>query len=234
MKQTRVDDVPGTGRPLHRALAKAGYRHLGDLDGVPRTVLLNLHGVGKVGLARLEQAMAERGYGLAGGHAVVTSTDRGAPKPAGRNRSSPATAPTEVSPYAFVESLPEARRVVAGRELLSLFADVTGAEPRMWGPSMVGYGELHYQYATGRQGDMMRVGFSPGKARISLYGLHMYGSNADLVDQLGKVRLGKSCIYVNKLADVDVEVLRALIARVWNDPDPKASGVHSSADESAG
>ncbi|MCB0911917.1 MAG: DUF1801 domain-containing protein [Propionibacteriaceae bacterium] len=102
-------------------------------------------------------------------------------------------------------------------ELLDIFRGETGTEPRMWGPSIVGFGHVHYTYATGHAGEMCRVGFSPRKAALTLYGLTLYGSNDDLLAQLGKHRLGKGCLYLNKLEDVDLDVLRQLIRRGWAD-----------------
>lgn len=127
------------------------------------------------------------------------------------------TEPTEVPPRDWIESLPWPRRVTEGRELLALFTAETGTEPVMWGPSIVGYGTAHYRYDSGREGDWMRVGFSPRKAAISLYGLQYYGSNADRIVELGKVRLGAGCVYVNKLADIDLAALRGLVAHAWSE-----------------
>lgn len=210
-----ISDVPGTAAPLHRALAERGWRRLADLDGVPRTTVLTLHGVGKVGLGRLEEAMASHGYALTGGHAVWSATDRGEAK-VGTGTPSPdiVTTMTDADVTAYVDGL-EPRRAEHGHWLLRVFGEVTGTQPRMWGPSMVGYGEMHYQYATGREGDTMRVGFSPRKSAISLYGLSYYGSNADLLARLGTHNLGAGCLYVNKPEDIDENVLRELIARAW-------------------
>ncbi len=208
--------MPGTAAPLHRALAAEGWTTLAHLDGKPRTTVKNLHGVGKVGLARLEEAMAAEGYALADGHAVWSATDRGeAPAGTGVASSDIRTHVTDQDVEDYVEGL-EGRRAGHARWLLGVFGEVTGAAPRMWGPSMIGYGEMHYQYATGREGDTMRVGFSPRKAALSLYGLHWYGSEDELVGRLGKVRVGKGCLWVNKPEDIDESVLRELIARAWN------------------
>lgn len=214
-----ISDVPGLSSPVVRALAAEGWTTLADLDGQPRTTVLNLHGVGKVGLARLEEAMAAEGLALRDGHAVWTRTD-----PGPVTSTTQTTTVTDVDPRDFVESLPWPRRVEEGRELLHLFGEATGAEPRMWGPTMIGYGHMTYQYATGRTGETMRLGFSPRKAAISLYGLEFYGSG-EAVRGLGKVRLGKSCVYVNKLGDIDLDELRAVVRRAWEtDEFPEGSG----------
>ena len=129
------------------------------------------------------------------------------------------TLPSGDSVSEFLHSVEPARRRAQGLQLLDIFRAETGAEPRMWGPSIVGFGHVRYAYATGHSGEMGRVGFSPRKAALSLYGLTLYGSNADLLEKLGKHRPGKGCLYVNKLEDVDLDVLRELIRRGWADTD---------------
>jgi hypothetical protein len=127
------------------------------------------------------------------------------------------TRPTEHSVEGFLDAVEPARRRAQGRELLDLFCEETEVEPRMWGPSMVGFGHLRYTYDTGHSGEMFRVGFSPRKAALTLYGLTSYGTNADLLERLGKHRVGKGCVYVTNLEDVDRDVLRQLIRRGWAD-----------------
>lgn len=92
---------------------------------------------------------------------------------------------------------------------------VTGVPAVMWGPSIVGYGELHYVYESAREGDMPRVGFSPRGASTSLYGLFGHPGADELLAQLGKHRRAVSCLYVNKLAEVDLCVLRELVTLGW-------------------
>ena len=95
----------------------------------------------------------------------------------------PKTRPTDESVLEFLHSVEPASRRAQGLELLDTFCEETGAEPRMWGPSMVGFGHLRYIYPTGHSGEMGRVGFSPRKAALTLYGLTLYGSNEDLLEQ---------------------------------------------------
>lgn len=128
------------------------------------------------------------------------------------------TAPTPVPVAAFLAGVePEARRAEA-RELFKLYAEVTGLPARMWGPSIVGFGSYHYKYASGREGDMCRAGFSPRKDRLTLYLMGGYadpGTGARLAAlraKLGRHKTGKSCLYIGKLADVDLGVLREMIA----------------------
>lgn len=213
---TNIDNVAGLSAPLRRALHQAGFDTLADLNGQARTALLNLHGVGKAGVTSLAEAMAAEGHALAEGHAVRTATDQGDQPLNQAKANEPKTTVTQVVPAEWIRSLPWPRRVEQGLQLLTIFEDVTGTPGRMWGPSIVGFGEMHYQYATGRQGRWMRVGFSPRKAALTLYGLQFHGSQKDVIAELGKVRLGAGCVYVNKLEDVDLGVLRRLIERAWN------------------
>ncbi|MDE8667826.1 DUF1801 domain-containing protein [Pseudarthrobacter sp. H3Y2-7] len=98
-----------------------------------------------------------------------------------------------------------------GLRLLEMMQDITGQEPQMWGPTIVGFGQYHYTYATGREGDAAAVGFSPRKASLSLYGLTSAPEAAALLARLGKYRTGAGCLYVNKLDDINEAVLAELI-----------------------
>lgn len=125
------------------------------------------------------------------------------------------TQPTRKSPEEFVSSVEHPTRKRDGETLLSLMEDVTGEEPVMWGSSIVGFGRYHYVYESGREGDWMRIGFSPRKASLSLYGLLSAPESDELLERLGKHKTGKGCLYINKLDDVDMDVLRELIAAAW-------------------
>ncbi len=103
--------------------------------------------------------------------------------------------------------------------LLDLFQRVTGYQPTMWGPSIIGYGRYHYRYQSGREGDFLATGFSPRKANLSIYIMPGYQDYAEILGRLGKHKLGKSCLYVNKLADIDLEVLAELIRSGLQDLD---------------
>lgn len=106
---------------------------------------------------------------------------------------------------------PERRRKDAER-LLQIFEEVTGFEGKMWGPSIVGFGRYHYKYDSGREGDSLATGFSPRKANLSVYILPGYTDFGAILDRLGKHKIGKSCLYLNKLDDVDESVLKELIS----------------------
>lgn len=101
--------------------------------------------------------------------------------------------------------------------LLDMFTEITKEEPKMWGGSIIGFGQYHYKYASGQEGDWMRVGFSPRKANLTLYVL-CYGkeNKQELLDNLGKHKLGKGCLYINKLADVDINIVKELIANAFH------------------
>ncbi|GAA1784915.1 hypothetical protein GCM10009712_35360 [Pseudarthrobacter sulfonivorans] len=98
-----------------------------------------------------------------------------------------------------------------GLRLLEMMKEITGEEPEMWGPTIVGFGQYHYRYGSGREGDAAAVGFSPRKSSLSLYGLTYGPEAAELLARLGKHKTGAGCLYVNKLEDVDEAVLAELI-----------------------
>ncbi len=111
----------------------------------------------------------------------------------------------------FLDAVAPERRRKDALALDHLFREVTGFTPVMWGPSLVGYGAYHYVYASGREGDFLATGFAPRKSALSLYIMPGYQDFGDLLDRLGKHKHGRSCLYINKLADVDLEVLAELI-----------------------
>ena len=131
------------------------------------------------------------------------------------------TRPTGKAVSDFIASIEHDGKREDLRALDAMFRRVTGKEPTMWGPSMIGYGDYHYKYDSGREGDWMRTGFSPQKAKHSLHLMGGYcgdmaaGERDELLGTLGKHKTGKSCLYINKLADVDMDVLEELIRRDW-------------------
>ncbi len=119
---------------------------------------------------------------------------------------------TDASVDAFLKRVPDADRREDCFTLLRLMKQVTKVEPKMWGPSIVGFGCYHYTYASGREGDWPLTGFSPRKQDLTLYlmgGLDGYGP---LLGRLGKHKTGKVCLYIRRLADVDLSVLKSLVA----------------------
>ena len=121
------------------------------------------------------------------------------------------TTETGADVRAFLEAVEHPTRRADGLRLLDLFSDVTGFEARMWGPSIVGFGRYHYIYESGREGDFLATGFSPRKSNLSIYIMPGYADFGDILERLGKHKIGKSCLYVNKLADIDEDVLVDLI-----------------------
>ncbi|WP_377511740.1 DUF1801 domain-containing protein [Octadecabacter sp. R77987] len=118
---------------------------------------------------------------------------------------------TEVSVDDFIAAVDHPVRRADAIALNEMFMRVTGWQPRMWGPTMIGYGQYHYIYDSGREGDCLATGFSPRKANLSVYILPGYGDFGDHLARLGKHKIGKSCLYINKLADVDMGVLEELV-----------------------
>lgn len=137
------------------------------------------------------------------------------------------TTPTDADVHAFLESAATPRRRDEGRRLAEVFREVTGSDPVMWGPSMVGYGSYRYASATNprTRGEWPKTGFSPRKAKLTFYGLTDLPESAALLPQLGTFTQGAGCVYANKLADLDLDVLRRLIAIAWSrgdDPEARA------------
>jgi len=128
------------------------------------------------------------------------------------------TKPTQVSVEDFIAGVEPASKRAEAPVLDALFRKVTGEAPRMWGPSIIGYGQYHYRYESGHEGDMCRAGFSPRKAKHSLYILGCGGEDEEmeaLLARLGKHSRGAGCLYVNKLADIDLAVLEKMVALGW-------------------
>jgi hypothetical protein len=121
------------------------------------------------------------------------------------------TRPNETSVDEFLRSIPDPARREDCCRLLEIMQNATGEEPKIWGGSMVGFGTYHYRYDSGREGDWFLTGFSPRKTNLTLYIMAGFERYADLMDRLGTYRTGKSCLYVNRLVDVDETVLRELI-----------------------
>lgn len=121
------------------------------------------------------------------------------------------TGPTDTDVEVFLAAVQPAVRQEDGRTLLALMREVTGEPAVMWGPTMIGFGHHHYRYDSGREGETFAVGFSPRKARHSLYGLTNAPGSEVLLERLGKHARGAGCVYVTRLRDVDLGVLRELV-----------------------
>ncbi|WP_340588054.1 DUF1801 domain-containing protein [Erythrobacter alti] len=131
------------------------------------------------------------------------------------------TKPTARVVEEFIDTVEHDGKRADAKVLDDLFRRVTGEAPVMWGPTMIGYGTYHYRYDSGREGDFLRTGFSPRKAKHSIYLMGGYcddvtsARNDELLSRLGKFSQGKSCLYINKLADVDLDVLEELVRVNW-------------------
>jgi hypothetical protein len=123
------------------------------------------------------------------------------------------TKPTKLGVTAFIDALTDPARRADAKALVKLMQSVAGEKPKMWGPSIIGFGSCHYRYETGREGDMPVIAFSPRKAATVLYGVTGFSDAAALLAKLGKHTTGKGCLYIKKLADVDQQVLEALVAK---------------------
>ena len=133
------------------------------------------------------------------------------------------TKATEAGVADFIAAVPEARRREEAAVIDAMHRRVTGLDPKMWGPSIIGYGSYDYVYDSGRSGTMCRAGFSPRKAAMTLYLMGHYCDRQPEADallamlaMLGKYKNGKSCLYINKLADVDLQVLEQLVVLSWD------------------
>lgn len=143
------------------------------------------------------------------------TTKKTAKKKTAKKSASAVTVPTGASVAKFISAVENETRRKDAKTLLALMKKVTGDKPVMWGPSIVGFGEYHYKYDSGREGDFMLVGFSPRKANMVLYVLGCLGGDEPLLKKLGKHKHGVSCLYVNKLDDIDLGVLEKLIEKSY-------------------
>ena len=122
------------------------------------------------------------------------------------------TQATRASVKAFLNAIEDSKRKADAKKVAAMMRNATGCRARMWGKDIVGYGQYHYEYASGRKGDWMLVGFSPRKRNLSIYIMPGFEPFAPLLENLGKHKTGRSCLYINSLADVDEAVLEQLIA----------------------
>lgn len=121
------------------------------------------------------------------------------------------TKKTNASVTAFLNKVKNKQRKEDCFVVLEMMKEITGDEPKMWGPSIVGFGTYHYVYASGREGDWMITGFSPRAQSLTLYIMSGFNKHDELMSKLGKYKTGKSCLYISKLEDVDTAILKQLI-----------------------
>ncbi|MBT8089037.1 MAG: DUF1801 domain-containing protein [Gammaproteobacteria bacterium] len=121
------------------------------------------------------------------------------------------TKPTKASVTAFIKGIEDEQMRRDARKVATMMREATGSRARMWGANIVGFGEYHYKYASGREGDFMIAGFSPRKQALTLYVIPGFKRFESLMGKLGKYKTGKSCLYIRRLSDVDEKVLKRLI-----------------------
>lgn len=123
---------------------------------------------------------------------------------------------TSVSIAAFLNAVENDKKRKEAKQVLKLVKAITGVKPKMWGPSIIGFGTYHYKYDSGREGDMPKIGFSPRKSALTIYIMPGFPRFKELMSKLGKHKTGKACLYINKLDDVDLDVLKQLITESWD------------------
>lgn len=123
------------------------------------------------------------------------------------------TVATEASVESYLSAIEPAQKQEDCRAICALMERLSGHPPKMWGPSIVGFGQYHYKYESGREGDFLRIGFAARAQNISIYLLPGYEDLSDELSRLGKHKKGKSCLYINKLSDIDMNVLEEMIVK---------------------
>lgn len=121
------------------------------------------------------------------------------------------TKPTAVSAAAFIDAVPDPVRRADAKTLCAMMERISGEPAKMWGPTIVGFGSVHYKYDSGHEGDMGRLGFAPRKTELVVYFVGGFARHEALLAKLGKYKTGKSCLYIKRLSDVDEDVLEALV-----------------------
>lgn len=121
------------------------------------------------------------------------------------------TVETEVSVSEFLGQVPDPAQRRDAETIIEIMERTSGHPPRMWGPSIVGFGRYRYKYESGREGEMCRIGLSPRKGNTVVYIVDGYPGREAILDRLGKHKLGKACLYIKRLSDIDLDVLEELI-----------------------
>lgn len=121
----------------------------------------------------------------------------------------------DASVLEFINNVPDERKRQDSLTVMEMMREVTGLEPKMWGPAIIGYGSYHYKYESGREGDMPMIGFSPRKQALTLYIIADFDQRDELLTKLGKHTTSVSCLYVKRLSDIDMGVLRELATKCY-------------------
>lgn len=125
------------------------------------------------------------------------------------------TSKTAANVDTFLNTVPDETRRRDSRKVCQIMQEVTGQKPAMWGPSIIGFGSYHYKYESGREGDFLKIGFSPRKNNLSIYFMDGVETYKTELQKLGKHKTAKSCLYINKLDDVDVSVLKEMVKKSY-------------------
>lgn len=121
------------------------------------------------------------------------------------------TTETDISVFDFIDSfVDDDQKKADSFQLIELMREWSGFEPKMWGPTIIGFGSYHYKYSSGHEGDAPLIGFSPRKVQFSLYVFSPIAENKHLLNDLGKFKMGKACIYIKKLSDINIATLERL------------------------
>jgi len=126
------------------------------------------------------------------------------------------TKETDLDVVAFIQKVSIEKRKQDALVILEMMASIASMQPKLWGASIIGFGSYHYKYDSGREGDAPLLGFSPRKANLVLYVLTNFKGQEDLLSRLGKHKTGKVCLYINKLADIDLSVLEDIVQNAFN------------------
>ena len=123
------------------------------------------------------------------------------------------TKQNEKSVDEFINKIEDLEKKKSSRQILEILKDISKKKAKMWGDSIIGFGKYHYKYASGREGDWMRIGFSPRKQYLTLYIIDGFDKHRELMENLGKYKTGKSCLYIKKLEDIDIDILKELMKK---------------------
>lgn len=134
------------------------------------------------------------------------------------------TIPTKVKVIDFINTLSNEDQKADSQTLIKLMEKITGKKAVMWGPSIIGFGEYHYKYASGHEGDAPLVAFSPRKDSLSVYLSQQYEAKDELLEKLGKHKMAKSCLSIKKLADININILQQMITNSYRSPKDLSAG----------
>ncbi len=125
------------------------------------------------------------------------------------------TTPNKLSVTEYIKSLPSEQKIIDAKTSLNLLKKITKLKPRLWSPTLIGFGRYHYKYESGHEGYAAQIAFSPQKTRQVFYVINDTKIQKKLLTKLGKYKTGKVCLYINKLADIDLDVLEQILEEAW-------------------